>query len=191
MMLSRHRRIIPSLERSSKRCTYMSILDRFQIIQPVAQCRRRYTKFLCTCFLQYRQFATVFIQSHQNDTLRCIIFGIYAWDDVVLTQQPKAVVLQSRALFAWIEEADQNSQILCLDDPQEARMADIDLTQLERVPTKASSKIKRLGRLVFQRRMPRESEKPPLTMNDGKATDGTSTSKKDQDGHGMMKSENF
>ena len=39
--------------------------------------------------------------------------------------------------------------------------------------------------------MPRETEKPPLTMIDEKPTDGTSTSKKDQDVHGMMKSENF
>ena len=38
--------------------------------------------------------------------------------------------------------------------------------------------------------MPWETEKPPLTMIDGKPTDGTSTSKKDQDGHGMMKSDN-
>ena len=39
--------------------------------------------------------------------------------------------------------------------------------------------------------MPPETEKPPLTMIDEKPTDGTSTSKKDQDVHGMMKSENF
>ena len=70
-------------------------------------------------------------------------------------------------------------------------MAYIDLTQLERVHTKASSNIKRLGMSVSQRRMPRETEKPPLTMIDEKPTDGTSTSKKDQDGHEMMKSANF
>ena len=70
-------------------------------------------------------------------------------------------------------------------------MAYIDLSQLERVHTKASSRIKRTGRSVSERRMPRETEKPPLTMIDGMPTDGTSTSKKDQDGHGMMKSENF
>ena len=34
--------------------------------------------------------------------------------------------------------------------------------------------------------MPLETEKLSLTMIDGKPTDGTSTSKKDQDGHGMM-----
>ena len=39
--------------------------------------------------------------------------------------------------------------------------------------------------------MPPETEKPSLTMIDGKPTDEASTSKKDQDGHGMMKSENF
>ena len=54
----------------------------------------------------------------------------------------------------------------------------------KRSHTKASSKIKRLGRSVSQRRMPRETEKPPLTMIDEKPTDGTSTSKKDQEGHG-------
>ena len=70
-------------------------------------------------------------------------------------------------------------------------MAYIDLTQQERVNTKASSKIKRLGRSVSQRRMSRETEKLPLAMIDEKPTDGTSTGKKDQDGHGMMKSENF
>ena len=39
--------------------------------------------------------------------------------------------------------------------------------------------------------MPRETDKPSLKMIDGKPTDGTSTSKKDQDGHEMMKSEKF
>ena len=43
-------------------------------------------------------------------------------------------------------------------------MACLDLTQLERVFSKASLKIKRLGRSVSPRRMPRESEKSPLTM---------------------------
>ena len=70
-------------------------------------------------------------------------------------------------------------------------MAFFDLTQLERVHTKASSKIKRLGRSVSQTRMPRETEKPSLTMIDGKPTDGTSASEKDQDRHGMIKSEFF
>ena len=56
---------------------------------------------------------------------------------------------------------------------------------------KASSKIKRLGKSVSQRHYFRETEKPPLTMTDEKPTVGTSTSKKDQDGHGMTKSENF
>ena len=44
-------------------------------------------------------------------------------------------------------------------------MFEIDLTQ------KASSKIKRFGRSVSQRRMVRETEKPPLTMIDEKPTD--------------------
>ena len=70
-------------------------------------------------------------------------------------------------------------------------MAYIDLTQLQRVHTKASSKIKRLGKSVSQRRMPRETEKSPLAVIDEKPLDGRSTSKNDQDGHGMTKSENF
>ena len=40
------------------------------------------------------------------------------------------------ALFAWIEEADKNPQIICSDDPQDAEVAYIDLTQLERGPHK-------------------------------------------------------
>ena len=86
------------------------------------------------------------------------------------------------------KEADQNSQIICRDDLQEAQMACIDLAQLDRVQKKASSKIKRLGRSVSQRRTPRETEKPPLTMFEEKPTGGTSTSKKGQDGYGTMKS---
>ena len=70
-------------------------------------------------------------------------------------------------------------------------MAFFDLSQLERVHTKASSKIRRLGRSVSRRRMPRETEKPPLTIIDETPTDGTSTSKKDQDGDGTVKAENF
>ena len=89
------------------------------------------------------------------------------------------------------KEADQNPQITCCDDLQEAQLVHIDLTQVERVHKKASSKIKRLGRSVSQWRMLRETEKAPFTMIDEKPTDGTSTSKKDQDGHGTMKSENF
>ena len=64
-------------------------------------------------------------------------------------------------------------------------------TQLERIHTKASSNIKRSRRSVSQRRRLREIEKPPLTLIDGKAIDGTSTRKKDQDGQRVMKSENF
>ena len=57
-------------------------------------------------------------------------------------------------------------------------MTCIDLAQLEQVHTKASSKIKRLGRSVSQRRISPETEKPPLTMIDEKPTDGTNTSKR-------------
>ena len=110
---------------------------------------------------------------------------------MVLTQQPKVVVLQSGALFARSESTNYFKKKQFRDDLQEAQMANNNLTQLERVHTKASSKTKRLGRSVSQRRMPRETEKPPLTMIDEKPTDGTSTSKKDRVGHGMMKSSNF
>ena len=44
MMLSPHRRIIPSLKRSSRRFSYMSILDRFQIIQWFMQCMSKTTR---------------------------------------------------------------------------------------------------------------------------------------------------
>ena len=54
----------------------------------------------------------------------------------------------------------------------------IDLTQLEKVHTKASSKINRLGRSDSQRRMPLETEKPPLKMIVEKPTDGTSPARK-------------
>ena len=132
-------------------------------------------------------------RNNQNDTLRCITFCILqsACGDDTLPWKLSGCTTSLTPLFAWIEEADQNPRTICRDDPQEAQMAYIDLTRLERVHTKASSKIKRLGRSVSQRRMPRETEKPPLTMIDEKRTDGTSTSMKDQDGHGMMKSEKF
>ena len=68
-------------------------------------------------------------------------------------------------------------------DLREAQKACIHLTQLERVHTKASSKIQRLGRLVSQKRMPPGNREASLTLIDEKPTDGTSTSKKAQDEH--------
>ena len=65
----------------------------------------------------------------------------YVVSSSVLTQQPKAAVLQRGALFAWIEGADQNPQITCRGDHQENQMVFIDLAYLEKVHTKASSKI--------------------------------------------------
>ena len=126
-------------------------------------------------------------QIHQKDTLCCITFCIhqstvcqvrflgYKFLLVLFTELEGRQVLLSGALFAWIEKIDQNPQIICRDDPQEAQMAHIDLTQLERVHTKASSQIKRLGSSVSQRRMPRDTEMSPLIMIDEKPTDGTST----------------
>ena len=134
-----------------------------------------------------------------NPNWRWVILSVFLWrlgkTTVMLTcrcsqQRPDHCKLVN-ALFAWIAEADQHPQVICRDDLQEDQMVFFGLAQVERVHTKASSKIKRIGRSVSQRRMPREIEKPPLTMIDEKPTDGTSTSKKDQDAHGMMKSENF
>ena len=173
MMLSRHRRFIPLLtrssERSTRRCTYMSILDRFQIIQQFMQCISstiRTVHYVVSSSVRMQEMTWY---SRNNRRLWCSKAGHY------------------------LRELRKQTKIhkLCNDEPQEAQMPSFDLTQLERVHTKASSEIKRLGRLGSQRRMPRETERPPITMIDEKPTDETSTSKKDQDGHGMMKSENF
>ena len=50
----------------------------------------------------------------------------------------KAVVLQSGALFAWSEAANQNPQVKSRDDPQEDHMFFVDQTQWEKVHSKAS-----------------------------------------------------
>ena len=95
--------------------------------------------------------------------------------------------LQGQAVHennCWILKYDAQTKQSIISLPKSSSMAHIDLTQLERVHTKASSQVKRLRRSV-------SPEKPPLTMIDEKPTDGTSTSKKDQDGHGVVKSENF
>ena len=94
---------------------------------------------------------------------------------------------KSRAIICMNKEAGQNPQIVsrrnkCRDDLREARMAKIYLTQWERVHTKTSSKIRRRARFGKLR---------SFHLIDGKPTGGTSTSGKDQDGHGMMKSEIF
>ena len=60
------------------------------------------------------------------------------------------------------------STIICRDDLQEAQMAFFWSYTIGK--TKASSKIKRLGKSVSQRRTPRETEKAPLTMIDEKST---------------------
>ena len=142
--------------------------------------------------------------NNQNDTLRCIIFGIYGdggpktWHSVRQKIEPATgqVLGSSESLFAWIEEAGQNLQIISRRNNFTMIFEKLGWSILilhnwkGRVHAKASSKIKRLGRSVSQRRMPRETEKPPpLTMIDEKPTYGTITSKKDEDGHGMMKSD--
>ena len=55
-MLSRHRRTTPSFKRSSRRCTYMSFLDRFQK----------------NSIIHAEHF-----QNHQKDELCCITFCIH------------------------------------------------------------------------------------------------------------------
>ena len=97
----------------------------------------------------------VHFQDHHNDALRCMIFGVYgdggpeAWHAVRVKIKPATgeELTSGGPLFAWTEEADQNSQIICRDDPPEVQLSCIDLTQMEQVHTKASSKIKRLGRV--------------------------------------------
>ena len=107
MMLSCHRRIIPSLNRSSRRCTHMFdswSLPNNSIIH------------------------AVHFQNLQNDALRCIIFSVSR--NGPMKSRPDYHE-SSGPLFAWIEEAEQNPQIVCRDDPQEAQMAFFDLAQLE------------------------------------------------------------
>ena len=97
----------------------------------------------------------VHFQDHHNDALRCMIFGVYgdggpeAWHAVRVKTKPATgeELISGGPLFAWAEEADQNSQMKCRDDPPEVQLSYIDLTQMEQVHTKASSKIKRLGRV--------------------------------------------
>ena len=132
-------------------------------------------------------------QNNQKDTLCCITFCVH-----------QSTVCQVRFLGSWrlwcskaehylpeLRKQINIHKIYVVMILKKLKWPFFDLTQLAKVHTKASSKIKRLGRSVSQRRMLRETEKLPLKMIDEKPTDGTSTSKKDQHGHGMMKSENF
>ena len=63
-------------------------------------------------------------------------------------------------------------------------MANIDLYTIGKGPHRGIFKDQKKS-------MSRETEKPSLMMIDGKPIDGTSTSGRDQDGHGMMKSEDL
>ena len=129
---------------------------------------------------------TVHFQNNQHETLRCIIFSIW-WK--ALWKVVQTVMNLRGPLFAELRKQIKIQNYMSWWSSRSSKVAFfLILHNWERVHTKASSKIKTLGRSVSQRRMPRETEKPPLTMIDEKPTDGTSTSKKDQDGHGMMKS---
>ena len=58
-------------------------------------------------------------------------------------------------------------------------------------PYKGIIKIQEIRKVRLSETHASGTEKPPLTMIGGKPTEGISTSKKDQDGHGVVKSENF
>ena len=83
----------------------------------------------------------VFKTEIDDGTFSRSFFGVLGrqgicWFAVAVNSVPTtAMWIQRTALFAWIEEADQNPQVKCRDDPQEAQMAYIDLTQWERVHT--------------------------------------------------------
>ena len=125
--------------------------------------------------------------NNQNDALRCIIFSI---SRKALWKVVQTVMKLRGPLFAWIEEAEQNPQIMCRDDPQEVQVSYVDLAQLEKSPSRGiieNQEIRKVGLSELMPRKPRTS----TPMIDEKPTDGTSTNKKAQDGHGTTKSEIF
>ena len=107
-------------------------------------------EFVARDIQQSHQFAIVFITEMDGGTFSRSFFGVLGrqgicWSAVAVNSVPTTAVWIQwwTAFFAWIEEADKIPQIICRGDPQEAEVALFDLTQLETVHTKASSKIKR------------------------------------------------
>ena len=71
MMLSRHRRIIPSLKRSTRRFTYMSLLDRFQTKQSPMQCVSKTTRTMLYVVSSSEFMHETTWYSRNNRRLRC------------------------------------------------------------------------------------------------------------------------
>ena len=201
MMLIRHRRIISvisvpkkSSKRSTRRCRFLIASKKFNSHNAEDD-----TRICCTWFVTESSVCHCIY----NRNWRWVTLSVFLWR-LGKTRDMLVVPLQSTASrplqcgFSgerhYLHELRKQIKIRKLYVVMILKKLNwlfFDLTQLERVHTKASSKIMGLGRSVSQRRMPRETEKLPLTMIGGKPTDGTSTNKKNQDAHGMMKSENL
>ena len=130
-------------------------------------------------------------QNNQNNTLRCITLSIYAWDEVVLTQQPKAVICKTKH---YLHELRKQIKIhkLCRDDPQEAQLFHIDLYTSGKGPYKGNSENQEMRKVgLSETHAPRNRE--DSTHNDWWKANWckTSTGEKDQDGHRTTKSEKF
>ena len=85
------------------------------------------------------------VRFQNNQTLCCIIFSF--WREA-LWQVVQTIMKLRGPLFSWIEEADQNPQIVCRDDPQEAQMAYIWSYTIGKGPYKGiieNQEIRRVG----------------------------------------------
>ena len=91
--------------------------------------------------------------NNQNDALRCIIFSI---SRKALWKVVQTVMKLRGPLFAWIEEADQNPQIICRDDPQEVQVSYVDLAQLEKSPSRGIIENQEIRKVGLSELMPRK-----------------------------------
>ena len=111
--------------------------------------------------------------------------SLASWEDKGYVDLPSQSTSTSAmwwtALFALIEEADQNPQFFRRDDPQEAQMAFWSYT-IGKGPCKGIIENQEIEKVGFSETHASGNRERPLTMIDEKPTDGTSTSKKDQDG---------
>ena len=87
-------------------------------------------EFVARDFWQSHQFAIVFITEIDDGSLSRSFFGVLGrqgicWFAVAVNSVPSTAMWIQwwTALFAWIEEADKNPQIICRDDPQVAEVA--------------------------------------------------------------------